>query len=922
MQELLINSVQALEDAMPVIRAAQEEYATFTQEQVDAICEKAATAVSKMRIPLAKMAVEETGYGIMVDKVTKNQYASEHIWNYMRHAKTCGIIEENKAFGTKRIASPKGVIAAITPTTNPTSTTIYKILLALKTRNAIILSPHPRAVQCSIAAARIMRNAAIEAGMPPHVISWIATPTLEISPVLMQRVDFIMATGGAGMVNAAYSSGTPAVGVGPGNCNVVIDETADLRMAVESIIHSKTFDNGMICASEQHITVLASVYDEVKALLKDARCYFLNDEQAEKVAGVFFNAKTHGVNPPAVGQTAVHLAEMAGFEVPYDTKVLIYETNDTSHDNPWANEKLTTLLGMFKAETLDEAYDMCYKMVLEGGAGHSAALYVDPTEEEKIDRFAMKMKAGRIIINQPSAFGGLGDLYNFNIAPSLTLGPGAVGNSAYMGNTNYEQLLDIKTLTMRKENMLWLQLPKKVYHKTGCTPVALKEMKDVYNFKRAFIITDATLYQLGACDAIINQLRGMGIETAEFFDIRVDPQIQDAMKGLPKMNEFEPDVIIAVGGGSAIDTAKIMWIMYEHPEEAFLDMATIFLDIRKRIRFFPQMGQKAKLVCIPTTAGTGSECTPFTIISDANTGMKWPLIGYEMMPEMAIIDADNMMSLPPRATQASGYDVLTHAVEAYVSTFATEYTNGFCKDATRMVFDYLPRAYRSAFKGAKADPVAREKMADASALAGIAFANAFLGINHSLSHKLGGWFHIPHGTANALLFPYVCRFNAQRHPYHMGTFSQYKYPQAFERYVELGELIGVKGKTDEETFENWIHATEQLKKDVDIPETICDYLCLAHPEKSAEDWEKEFLAAVDQMSEWAFHDACTGCNPVYPTIGELKACYLKAFYGDTKYKEQYGDTLEVEVNLPTDTHAAYPMGLSADIGLDKVGGFI
>ncbi len=922
MQELLINSVQALEEAMPVIRAAQEEYATFTQEQVDAICEKAATAVSKMRIPLAKMAVEETGYGIMVDKVTKNQYASEHIWNYMRHAKTCGIIEENKAFGTKRIASPKGVIAAITPTTNPTSTTIYKILLALKTRNAIILSPHPRAVQCSIAAARIMRNAAIEAGMPPHVISWIATPTLEISPVLMQRVDFIMATGGAGMVNAAYSSGTPAVGVGPGNCNVVIDETADLRMAVESIIHSKTFDNGMICASEQHITVLASVYDEVKALLKDARCYFLNDEQAEKVAGVFFNAKTHGVNPPAVGQTAVHLAEMAGFEVPYDTKVLIYETNDTSHDNPWANEKLTTLLGMFKAETLDEAYDMCYKMVLEGGAGHSAALYVDPTEEEKIDRFAMKMKAGRIIINQPSAFGGLGDLYNFNIAPSLTLGPGAVGNSAYMGNTNYEQLLDIKTLTMRKENMLWLQLPKKVYHKTGCTPVALKEMKDVYNFKRAFIITDATLYQLGACDAIINQLRGMGIETAEFFDIRVDPQIQDAMKGLPKMNEFEPDVIIAVGGGSAIDTAKIMWIMYEHPEEAFLDMATIFLDIRKRIRFFPQMGQKAKLVCIPTTAGTGSECTPFTIISDANTGMKWPLIGYEMMPEMAIIDADNMMSLPPRATQASGYDVLTHAVEAYVSTFATEYTNGFCKDATRMVFDYLPRAYRSAFKGAKADPVAREKMADASALAGIAFANAFLGINHSLSHKLGGWFHIPHGTANALLFPYVCRFNAQRHPYHMGTFSQYKYPQAFERYVELGELIGVKGKTDEETFENWIHATEQLKKDVDIPETICDYLCLAHPEKSAEDWEKEFLAAVDQMSEWAFHDACTGCNPVYPTIGELKACYLKAFYGDTKYKEQYGDTLEVEVNLPTDTHAAYPMGLSADIGLDKVGGFI
>ena len=667
---LTINSVETLEQALPTIRASQEKYASFTQEQVDTICEKTAMAVSKMRIPLAKMACEETGYGIVVDKVTKNQYASEHVWNYMRNAKTCGIIEENPAFGTKRVASPKGVIAAITPTTNPTSTTIYKIMLALKTRNAIILSPHPHAVKCSIAAAKIMRDAAIQAGMPEHVISWIETPTLEISDVLMKKVDLIMATGGSGMVHAAYSSGTPAIGVGPGNCNVVIDETADLRMAVESIIHSKTFDNGMICATEQHITVLSSVYDEVKALMKDARCYFLNDEEAAKVAEIFFNPKNHGVKPPAVGQTATHLAEMAGITVPYDAKVLVYETNDTSHDNPWANEKLTTLLGMFRADTLEEAFNICAKLVYEGGAGHSAALYVDPTEEDKIDRFAEKMKAGRILINQPTAFGGIGDLYNFDIAPSLTLGPGAVGHSAYMGNTHYEQLLDIKVVTMRKENMLWLQLPKKVYYKTGCTPVALREMKEVYNFKRAFIITDSTLYQLGACDAIINQLRDMGIETAEFFDIRVDPQIQDAMKGLPKMHEFEPDVIIAVGGGSAIDTAKIMWIMYENPEEAFLDMATIFLDIRKRIRFFPQMGKKAKLVCIPTTAGTGSECTPFTIISDANTGMKWPLIGYEMMPEMAIIDADNMMKLPPRATQASGYDVLTHAVEAYVSTLA------------------------------------------------------------------------------------------------------------------------------------------------------------------------------------------------------------------------------------------------------------
>lgn len=917
----LVDSVERLEEEIALVRAAQKEYAGFTQEQVDKIFFAAAMAANKMRIPLAKLAVEETGMGVVEDKVIKNHFASEYIYNAYRNTKTCGVIEEDKAFGITKIADPIGVIAAVIPTTNPTSTAIFKTLACLKTRNGIIISPHPRAKRSTAEAARIVLEAAIEAGAPEHIISWIDVPSLDMTNLVMKECDCILATGGPGMVRSAYSSGKPALGVGAGNVPAIIDESADILLAVNSIIHSKTFDNGMICASEQHITVLASVYDEVKRLLKEARCYFLNDEEAAKVADVFFNAKTHGVKPDAVGQTACRLAEMAGIEVPYDTKVLIHETDDTSHDCPWANEKLTTLLGMYKAETLDEAFDICYKLVLEGGAGHSAALYIDPTEEEKITRFGLRMKAGRILINQPTSFGGIGDLYNFGLAPSLTLGPGSVGHSAFMGNTHYEQLLDIKTVTLRKENMLWLQLPKKVYYKTGCTPVALREMKEVYNFKRAFIITDSTLYQLGACDAIINQLRDMGIETAEFFDIRVDPQIQDAMKGLPKMHEFEPDVIIAVGGGSAIDTAKIMWIMYEHPEEGFLDMATTFLDIRKRIRFFPQMGKKAKLVCIPTTAGTGSECTPFTIISDANTGMKWPLIGYEMMPEMAIVDADNMMKLPPRATQASGYDVLTHAVEAYVSTFATEYTNGMCRDATKMVFDYLPRAYYSAFRDAKPDPVAREKMANASALAGIAFANAFLGINHSLSHKLGGWFHIPHGTANALLFPFVCRFNAQRHPYKMGTFSQYKYPQAFERYVELGELIGVKGKTDEQTFENWIKACEQLKKDIDIPETILDWLLEAHPEKTAEEWETEFLAAVDQMSEWAFHDACTGCNPVYPTIAELKGCYLKAFYGEKKYAEKYGDIWEVPVTLPTDTHAAYPMGLCADLGVEKTGGF-
>ncbi len=920
-KELMINSVESFREALAAVRADQEVFATFTQEQVDTICEKAAMAVSKMSFPLAKMAHEETGYGIVVDKITKNQYASEHVWNYMRGKKSCGIIAENKAFGTKRIASPKGVIAGITPTTNPTSTTIYKIMMALKTRNAIIMSPHPNAINCSIEAARIMRDAAIEAGMPANCIAWVSEPSIELSAVMMQEVDLVIATGGEAMVHAAYSSGTPALGVGPGNCNVVIDETADLRMAVESIIHSKTFDNGMICATEQHITVLESVYDQVKALMKDARCYFLNKEEADKVAGVFFNEKTHGVKPAAVGQTAVKLAEMAGIEVPAETKVLVYETDDTSHDNAWANEKLCTLLGMFKAKDLDEAFDICYKLVLEGGAGHSACMYVDQREEAKINAFGERMKAGRIIINIPTCFAGIGDLYNFDIAPSLTLGPGSIGNSSFMGQTQFENLLDIKEVQVRKENMLWLQMPKKVYHKTGCVPVALKECKDVYDFKRAFIITDANLWNIGMCDPIVDQLRDMGIETAEFFDIRVDPQIQDAMKGLPKMHEFEPDCIIAVGGGSAIDTAKIMWIMYENPEEDFLDMATLFIDVRKRIRFFPQMGKKAKLICIPTTAGTGSECTPFTIISDANTGMKWPIIGYEMMPEMAIVDADYMMNLPPKATQASGYDVLTHAVEAYVSTFATEYTDGFAKTATEMVFKYLPRAYDSAFRDAPNDPEAREKMADASCLAGIAFANAFLGINHSLSHKLGGWFHVPHGTANALLFPYVCKFNAQKHPYHMGTFSQYKYPQAFERYVELGELIGVKGKNDEETFANWIQAGEDLKTRIGIPATVWDWLKENKPEKSPEEWEAEFLSVVDQMSEWAFHDACTGANPVYPMIGELKQVYLRAFYGDELFVEKYGDVLELPVNNPIDTHAAYPFGATSEIETELLGGF-
>lgn len=899
-----IDSVAALEAKLVEIRAAEDLYATFTQEQVDKITEAAAMAADKMRIPLAKMAHEETKAGIVVDKITKNTYASEHIWNHMRNVKTCDIIEENHEAGTKRIAAPMGVVAGIIPTTNPTSTCIFKVLICLKTRNAIIVSPHPKAKKCTIKAAQILKEAAVAAGLPENVITWIEEPSLDLSALLMKEADLIIATGGEGMVRAAYSSGTPAIGVGPGNCNVIIDDSCDIRTAVASIIHSKTFDNGMICATEQHVTILESIYDKVKQEFANSRCYFLNKDEADKVAKVFFNAKTHGVNANAFGRSVLQLAEMAGITVPEDTKVMIAETDDTSHDNAWANEKLCPLLGMFKAKNFDEALDICEKLVFEGGAGHSAAMYVDPTDEEKIDRFALRMKAARIIINTPSCFGGLGDLYNFDIAPSLTLGPGTWGKSSFAGQTNYSQLLNIKTVAIRRENMLWLQLPKKVYFKPGCTSVALKELYEVYGFKRAFFVTDAVLYKLGAIDKMREQLEKNGVATAEFFDIRVDPQIQDAMKGLPKMHEFEPDVIIAVGGGSAIDTSKIMWIMYEHPEEKFLDMATVFIDIRKRVRFLPEMGKKAKLVCIPTTAGTGSECTPFTIISDANTGMKWPIIGYQMMPEMAVVDAENMMNLPPKATQASGYDVLTHAVEAYVSLLATDYTDGFAKTACKLVFDYLPRAYHN---GAK-DPEAREKMGDASAIAGIAFGNAFLGINHSLSHKIGGWFHIPHGTANALMYTTVCRYNANRTPTKMGTFSQYKYPHAFERYVELAEYCGFKGATDEESFENWVQAGEDLKKEIDIPETI-------------QDWgvdEKAYLAVVDNMAEWAFHDACTGCNPVYPTFDDLKECYLRAYYGAKTFEKLYAGK-KIVCNVPLDRHADTPI---VPINEEVKGGFM
>ena len=857
-----IDSVETLEAKLAEMRTAAAVYSKFTQEQVDEICKQAAMAADKARIPLAKMAQAETGMGVVEDKVIKNNYASEHVHNYFRHVRTCGVIEEDKAFGTKRIAEPVGIVGAVTPTTNPTSTCIFKILICLKTRNAILISPHPTAKRCTIEAARIMKEAAEKAGLPENIICWMDESSIEMTQVMMREVNLILATGGAGMVKAAYSSGTPAIGVGPGNCNVIFDDSCDIKNAVSSTIHSKTFDNGMICAAEQHVTVLDSIYDKVKKEFQDNRCYFLNQEEAVKIGEVFFNAATHGVKATAVGRSPAQLAAMAGIQIPEGTKVLIAETDDLSHDNPWANEKLCPVLGMYRAKTFEQALDICYKLVSEGGAGHSGALYVDPTEREKIDAFGAKMQTARVLINMPTSFGGIGDLYNFDTAPSLTLGPGSWGGSSFAGQTNIHQLLNIKTVAERRENMLWLRLPEKVYFKKGCTPVALRELKDYYHSKKAFIVTDANLFEMGMCQPVIDQLTEMGIATSIFYDIRVDPQIQDAMKGLPAMHEFQPDVIIAIGGGSAIDTAKIMWLMYEHPEEDFLDLATVFIDIRKRVYEFPKMGIKAKLVCIPTTAGTGSEVTPFTIISDANTGAKWPLADYELLPTMAIVDADNMMNMPKGVTRASGYDVLTHAVEAYVSIMASDYTDGFALTAIKSVFNYLPRAY---------------KMADASCLAGIAFANAMLGVNHSLAHKLGGWHHIPHGTANALLFTEICKYNAQRTPTKMGTFSQYQYPHAFERYVEIAEYCGMKGKNDQETFNNFIKAAEDLKAAIDIPASIHDYGID----------EKAFMDGLDEMSENAFNDECTGANPVYPLISEIRELYLRAYWGkdyDAKVK--------------------------------------
>lgn len=858
-----INSVEALQAKISSMREAQKKFATFTQEQVDKIFFEAAMTANKMRIPLARLACEETGMGVLEDKVIKNHYAAEYTYNTYKRVKTCGVIEQDTSYGIKKIAEPVGVVGAVIPTTNPTSTAIFKCLICLKTRNAILISPHPRAKKCTAEAARIVLEAAVKAGAPEGIIGCIEEPTIELSNELMKSVDVILATGGPGMVKAAYSSGKPAIGVGPGNVPVIMDSSCDIQTAVYSVIHSKTFDNGMICASEQSVTALADIYDKVKAEFIKRGCHVLNKEELDKVRKIILT-EAGTVNAKIVGQPAAVIAEMAGVAVPSDTKILIGEVTSVDVSEPFAHEKLSPVLALYKAKDFDTALDMADQLVKDGGYGHTASIYLHPSQTEKLNKFADRMKTCRILVNTPSAHGGIGDLYNFKLAPSLTLGCGSYGGNSVSENVGVKHLLNVKTVAERRENMLWFRTPEKVYFKKGCLPVALDELKNVYGKKKAFIVTDTFLYNNGYTKPITDKLDEMGITYDCFFEVAPDPTLQCAQKGLEKLTAFAPDTIIALGGGSAMDAAKIMWLMYEHPECNFEDLAMDFMDIRKRVYVFPKMGVKAMMVAIPTSSGTGSEVTPFAIITDATTGTKWPIADYELMPNMAIIDADYMMGQPKGLTSASGIDALTHALEAYASIMATDYTDGLALKAAKLIFDYLPSAYE---KGAD-DPIAREKMANASTLAGLAFSNAFLGVCHSMAHKLGAYHHLPHGIANALLIEHVMRYNADPAPVKMGTFSQYPYPHAKERYCEMARFIGIQGKNDDEVFENFIKAIAELKAKVGIKRTIKEYGVT----------EEDFMATLDEMVENAFNDQCTGANPRYPLMKEIKEMYLKAYH--------------------------------------------
>ena len=861
---VIVDGVDRLLEELARVRAAQRKFATYSQEQVDAIFKAAAVAANRARISLAKEAVAETGMGIVEDKVIKNHYAAEYIYNAYKDTKTCGVIEEDKAFGTTKIAEPIGVVAAVIPTTNPTSTAIFKCLLALKTRNGIIISPHPRAKGSTIAAAKIVLDAAVAAGAPEGIISWIDVPSLEMTNTVMKEADIILATGGPGMVKAAYSSGTPALGVGAGNTPAIIDESADILLAVNSIIHSKTFDNGMICASEQAVLVSDKIYDTVRAEFEKRGCYFLNEEEIEKVRKtIIING---ALNAKIVGQLPVTIAALAGVEVPASTKILIGEVESVELSEEFAHEKLSPVLAMYKTASFEDALDKAERLVEDGGFGHTSAIYLNEvTEREKLNTFAARMKTCRILLNTPSAHGGIGDLYNFKLAPSLTLGCGSWGGNSVSENVGVKHLLNIKTVAERRENMLWFRAPEKVYIKKGCLPVALDELRTVRGAKKAFIVTDTFLYENGYTKPIADKLEEMGIAHATFFNVQPDPTLANAKEGAAQMAAFKPDTIIALGGGSAMDAAKIMWVMYEHPEADFMDMAMRFVDIRKRVYTFPKMGEKAYFIAIPTSAGTGSEVTPFAVITDESTGVKYPLADYELLPNMAIIDTDFHMSAPKGLTAASGIDAVTHAVEAYAAMLATDYTDGLALQALKNIFKYLPRAYENG----QSDIEAREKMANAATMAGMAFANAFLGVCHSMAHKLGAFHHLPHGVANALMIEEVLRFNASEAPAKMGTFSQYDHPHTLARYAEIADYLNLGGNTDEEKLENLIKAINDLKEQVGIKATIKDYGID----------EQAFLENLDEMVEQAFDDQCTGANPRYPLMSEIKKMYLNAYYG-------------------------------------------
>jgi len=860
----IVDSVETLNSALARTRNAQSVFATYTQEQVDKIFLAAASAADKARISLAKLAVAETGMGIVEDKVIKNHYAAEYIYNAYKDTKTCGVIEEDEAYGIQRIAEPIGVIAAVIPTTNPTSTAIFKCLLALKTRNAIIISPHPKAKSSTIAAAKLVLEAAVEAGAPDGIIDWIDVPSLELTNTVMKEADIILATGGPGMVKAAYSSGKPALGVGAGNTPAIIDESADILLAVNSIIHSKTFDNGMICASEQSVIVLDSIYDSVKKEFAARGCYFLNEEETEKVRKtIIING---ALNAKIVGQSAHTIASLSGVEVPVGTKILIGEVESVELSEEFAHEKLSPVLAMYRASNFEDAVEKAEHLVADGGYGHTSSVYLNEiTEGDKLSFFASRMNTCRILLNTPSSHGGIGDLYNFKLAPSLTLGCGSWGGNSVSENVGVKHLLNIKTVAKRRENMLWFRTPEKIYIKKGCLPVALDELKTVRKAKKAFIVTDTFLYQNGYTKPITDKLEQMGIQYATFFNVQPDPTLANATEGASQMRAFQPDTIIALGGGSAMDAAKIMWVLYEHPEADFMDMAMRFIDIRKRVYTFPKMGEKAYFIAIPTSAGTGSEVTPFAVITDEKTGVKYPLADYELLPNMAIIDTDFHMSAPRGLTAASGIDAVTHALEAYAAMLATDYTDSLALRSLKMVFEYLPRAYENG----QTDVLAREKMANAATMAGMAFANAFLGVCHSMAHKLGAFHHLPHGVANALMIEEVLRFNASESPAKMGTFSQYDHPHTLARYAEVADYLGLGGSTDEEKLENLISAINELKSKVGIKETIKDYGID----------EEDFLNRLDDMVEQAFDDQCTGANPRYPLMSEIKQMYLNAYYG-------------------------------------------